>query len=425
MYAYTGKWWERIDTDNFIKELVKRTFRLLDVGIMYLASCDRIAKELLSTIKSSDEYLFKPSKRYIAFQNGVYDLKATDSSGRFKAFNPKYMTDLVLDFEYKREDDCKREFPDVCKRWDNFVFGENGVFRNPDVAKDIQMFCGALLLDRHEVKFEYMACIFGPGSNGKSVFVDAIMGVFGRQYCSTFTPAQLFKEGTNSSFCVSDLEGKIVNVVGDLDNKDFSGGSFKRLISGEPIMAREPYGRKNRPVEPPLMICCTNDMPEAKDDSHGHHRRILPFESTRKMWTEKDKDPNLTAKLTTIQSRQYIFNWIVKGHRRIMSSPDNNIPWSESTLKVQERFKDNANSMRKWWKDSYYDVPENTFDGEWKSLAELYEEYKAYCDVCFYDKRKRNELSAMLRSKGATEKRMRTGLHFLVGRKKIENENNE
>ena len=108
-----------------------------------------------------------------------------------------------------------------------------------------------------------------------------------------------------------------------------------------------------------------------------------------------------------------------------MSSPDNNIPWSESTLKVQERFKDNANSMRKWWKDSYYDVPENTFDGEWKSLAELYEEYKAYCDVCFYDKRKRNELSAMLRSKGATEKRMRTGLHFLVGRKKIENENNE
>ena len=414
LYAYNGMSWERIDTDNFMKELVKRTMRKLEIGLMYLSSCDRIAKELLSTIKSSDEYLFRPSKRYIAFKNGIFDLK----DGKLKTPSPKYLPTISLDFDYMSEDECNQSFRDVCKRWDNFIgHKDNGVFPVPAVAKDIQTFCGALLLDRHEVKFEYMACIFGPGSNGKSVFVDAIMGVFGREYCSTFTPAQLFKEGANSSFCVADLEGKIVNVVGDLDNKDFSGGSLKRYISGEPIMAREPYGKKNRPVEPPLMICCTNEMPEAKDDSYGHHRRLLPFESTKKMWTEKDKDANLTAKLTTTEARQYIFNWIYKGYRRIMNAKDNSIIWSDITVRAQERFRDNANSMRKWWTDSGYVIVGNKDEGKIVMLGELFREYCAYCEACYYEKRDRKHLAAMLRSKGVVEVPHRQGVAFLVGEK--------
>lgn len=420
VYAYNGKWWVKIDTDGFMKELVKRTFKELGVGVKYMASCERIARELLASIRSSDEYLYRPDRRYIAFQNGVFDLKAKDSAGRFKQHNPKWVTDLVLDIDYKSEKECNMQFRDTCKLWDDFVsHRERGVFPNPDIARDIQLFCGALLLDRHEVKFEYMACIFGPGSNGKSVFVDAVTGVFGREFCSTFTPAQLFKEGTNSSFCVSDLEGKIVNVVGDLDNRDFSGGSLKRYISGEAIMAREPYGRKNRPVEPPLMICCANEMPEAKDDSHGHHRRILPFESTRRMWTEKDKDANLTAKLTTPEARVYIFNWIYKGYRRIMSSENNNIPWSEATVNAQERFKDNANSMRRWWKDSEWDIPESNKKGFWKPLGELYKEYKAYCEANHYTVRKNLELSAMLRSKGIKDSRRGVGMCFFIARKEF------
>lgn len=414
LYAFNGVAWERIDTDNFMKELVKRVMRRLEVGLMYLACCDRIAKELLSTIKSSDEYLFKPSRRYIAFRNGVFDLK----DGKLKAPSPRYLSTIALDFDYKSETECRQEFYPVCTRWENFIgHKDNGVFPIPAIARDIQTFCGALLLDRHEIKFEYMAVIFGPGSNGKSVFVDAIMGVFGREYCSTFTPAQLFKEGANSSFCVADLEGKIVNVVGDLDNKDFSGGSLKRYISGEPIMAREPYGKKNRPVEPPLMICCTNEMPEAKDDSYGHHRRLLPFESTKKMWTEKDKDANLTAKLTTIESRQYIFNWIYKGYRRILNAKDNSVIWSDITVKAQERFRDNANSMRKWWNDSGYVIVSNEEDGEVVMLTQLFREYCEYCEECFYEKRDRKHLAAMLRSKGVLEKNHRRGVAFIIGKK--------
>ena len=104
LYAYNGMSWERIDTDNFMKELVKRTMRKLEIGLMYLSSCDRIAKELLSTIKSSDEYLFRPSKRYIAFKNGIFDLK----DGKLKTPSPKYLPTISLDFDYMSEDECNQ-----------------------------------------------------------------------------------------------------------------------------------------------------------------------------------------------------------------------------------------------------------------------------------------------------------------------------
>lgn len=413
IYIYNGRYTERIDNPKaFMKELIRQIFLELEIGLSYMGCTEKISSELLSTLSVSSEFLFRPSSRYIAFDNGIFDLK----TGELKPPNPRFLTNIVLDFDYKSESECNQLFRPVCKRWDDFVAG---VFENASVRKDVQTFCGALMLDRHDIKFEYLAVIYGPGANGKSVFVDAITAVFGSEYYATFTPEQLFKQGANSGFCVADLEGKLVNVVGDLDNKDFSGGSLKKYVSGEKIMAREVYGRKNRPVEPPLMICCTNEMPESRDDSEGHHRRILPFESTRKMWTEKERDVRLTAKLTTTEARQYIFNWIYKGHRRLVNAKDNDALWSEITERAKQRFEDNANSMRRWWKDSEWEVAEKGEEGAfWKPLKDLYEEYKSYNERCGYDKQRRDyEVSRMIVSKGGIKDRKEGGMAFLVKRK--------
>lgn len=415
IYSYNGKYYEKIGNSDFLQELVKRTFRILDIGLFYMqGTAKKVALELQSTIKSSDEFLYSPNRRYIVFNNGVFDLK----DGKIKGHDPRYVTDIVLDFDYVGEKECYMKFYETCRLWDRFLGDRNtGVFPNKDVASDFQSFCGAFLMDRDMFKFEYMACIHGPGSNGKSVLVDAVSGVFGEKYYSTFTPSQLFKEGTNSSFCVSDLEGKLLNIVGDLDKSDFSGGTFKRFISGEKIRAREPYGKSFRFVKPPLMVCCANEFPETNDDSEGHHRRLLPFESTHKMWTEKDKDPMLTAKLTTPEARAYIFNWIYKGYKRILNN-DGRLPLSEFTLKAQERLKANANSMRRWWKESEWELPEK--EGFWKPLKELFEEYVEYCEKNYYTQRKRHELSAMLRSKGLKDSRRAVGVCFFIRRKNKE-----
>lgn len=417
LYAYSGRWWEKIDTSAFMKELVKRIFRTLEVGIRYMPFAEKISRELLSTIKSSDEYLFTPYRRYIAFRNGVFDLK----DGKMKEPSSKYVTDLVLDFDYRSREECRLLTPKTCILWDGFICGENGVFTDRDISEDFQSFCGMFLIDRKYCKFEYLACIHGPGANGKSVLVDAVSEVFGENYYATFTMSQLFKEGTNSSFCISDLEGKLLNVIGDLEKRDFSGGSFKNFMSGQKVMAREPYGKKNRPVKPPMMICCTNEMPESRDDSEGHHRRMLPFQSTAKMWTEKDKDPNLTAKLTTDDARAYIFDWIYEGYVRVRNN-GGKLPLSETSMKAQKSFKARANSMRRWWEASVWDIPPVGGNGFWKPLQELYSEYKAYCSDNCCDQMYDYELSRMIASNGAKKAKHGVGVVFYLCRKEIENE---
>ena len=420
LYAYNGRWWESIDFDGFMKELVKRVFKSLEVGVRYLPSCDRIARELQSSVKSSSEYLFCPDRRYVVFANCVFDLK----DGTLKNHDPRYVTDLVLDIDYMRDKECDMKHPEVRKRWERFICGPDGVFTIPEVARDFQVYCGAFLMDREVFKFEYMACVHGPGSNGKSVLVDAVSGVFGEDYYSTFTPSQLFREGTNSTFCISDLQGKLINIVGDLDNSDFSGGAFKQFISGAKIRARDPYGRSFRFVKPPLMICCANEFPEAADDSDGHHRRLLPFESTHRMWTERDKDPNLTAKLTTPESRAFIFNWMYRGYRRVVDN-GGRLPLSDYTLEAQARLKANANSMRRWFTDSEWCVPDSGDPGILKTWKSLWDEYVAYCDANYYNKRNKHEFTKMLKSLLGDPVRRGNGMNYCVGRKKPEYEGSE
>ena len=89
LYAYNGAYFEQIGVraDKFIAELVKRTMRELQIGSMYVQNCpEKIARAVVSTLTSSDEYLYAPDKRYIAFQNGVFDV----DNGKLKSFSIKY-----------------------------------------------------------------------------------------------------------------------------------------------------------------------------------------------------------------------------------------------------------------------------------------------------------------------------------------------
>lgn len=386
VFVYNGKTYENVgDGITFFRELIKRTFLALNVGMIYVFEApSRIAKSVMHGLESSDEFLFKPSYRYIAFTNGVLDLE----KGELKGFNPNYIPKIVLDFPYvtarAHYKDCEDRYGfehNPCRRWDRFIADKfEGVLPNEQIRKAFQSWCGMLLADREQLKVEYMACLYGPGSNGKSVLADVIKSVFGDQYCSNFTPKQLFKEGSSSEFRMNELAGSLLNVVGDLDKADFSGGEYKRFISGERVKARGVHERNFRFIKPPLMLCCTNEFPDTADDSHGHHRRLLPIASTTRIWTEKDKDPYLTAKLTTEDARVYVFSWIYEGYKRVIAS-NGTIEITGDVLEAQEYLKNRSNSLRRWWNDaSDYCLPEEDSKFEWMRLKELHAEYVAYCE---------------------------------------------
>lgn len=423
LYAYNGKCYEQVDVkaEKFVAELVKRTMRLLEIGPMYVQSCpDKVARMVVGTLTSSDEYLYVPDRRYVAFNNCVFDLR----EGRTKGFALRYRPYLSIDVDYMAPDEAYRAGAseqgvggNPCRLWDAKI---KEIIPNDDARDAFQQFCGSLLIDRDEVKIEYICYLIGPGSNGKSVAASAIAGVFGDRYFSRFSLRQLFKD-SDARVNIAALEGKICNLIGDLEARDISGGGdFKRAVSGEWFQGRKNYKDPIMVRFPPL-LCCANEMPQTSDDTWGHHRRQLPIYSTTRQWNEDDKDPMLTQKLTVPLARTYIFSWIYEGYRKIMRN-GGNIRLGKDVTDAQTRLMGRSSSGRCWWGDKGYvrAVPAQRADPRWMRLADLYADYKKYAAECGYERQmKQTEIVAMLRNMGFRDKetirKMAHGKEYCVG----------
>lgn len=382
VYFFNGRYYSEVSKPrNFIQTLIELSLERLEVGFGYHSKVSEpIAKKVLDRLENTSRYVFRPTKRYVVFTNGVFDVK----EGALRGFSPKYETEIVLDIPYvspkQHYVDCEKKYghsDNPCRLWETFI---KQAMPNEQVRLAWQCFCGAMLLDRDKYKIEYMAVIYGPGANGKSVLVDAVKNVFGSKYITGFTPSELVGTGLQHQFNRTAVSRKLMNCTGDLDKADFSGGNFKRIVSNDADMqGRAPHSKEFIKVEFPLMVCCTNVFPDTSDDSEGYHRRLLPLASTTKVWTASERDPMLTHKLSTEDARIYIFSWIFEGCRRVMRE-NGVIPIGEDVMTAIKAVKANSNSMRRWWKDySPYRLAEEGESGDWVPARELRLSYEHYC----------------------------------------------
>lgn len=402
VYVYNGKYYEKVTTKTFLQELIKETLRKLEVDVVYQEfSPKKIAEECMCGIENREDCRFIPDRRYIVFANGVLDLK----TGKLNEFGVEYRTDIILDIDYD---------PSATHHLWDMKIAE--IIPNRQMLDAFQMFCGSLLVNRKEIKIEYICYLVGPGSNGKSVIAGAVAAVFGEEYFAKFDPEKLLKSN-DSMFNIAYLDGKIANFTDDLGKSDISGGAFKRFVSGEEFQARHPYGHKIFKVYAPPLLCCTNDIPNTTDDSWGHHRRQLPIYSTSKQWSEKDKDARLGSKLSTSEARKAIFNWIYAGYKKILAN-DGNIPLGEEVIEAQIALRDDSNSARRWLRDmQYVKISEEDAKADnWKYLTEWHALYKDYCrDYGEANVQIAKSLAKLFREKGFLCKRSNKGFMFCLG----------
>lgn len=402
LYVYNGHYYEQITTKTFLQEVIKRTLERMRVGLVYQKISNKfISNECFSGMENSENGQFKPDRRYIVFNNGVFDVK----EGKLKEFDKKYKTDLVLDIDY--------DGSAISSLWESKLVE---IIPNSEMREAFQQFCGTLLINRAELKFEYICYLVGPGSNGKSVVASAVAAVFGEKYFGKFAPSQLLKS-SDAMFNLASLEGMIANFTDDLDQDDISGGMFKRFVSGDTFQARHPFGRVVFKVAAPLMLCCANNMPSTTDDSWGHHRRQLPIYSSTRVWGEKDKDPYLAAKLSSPEARTAIFNWIYAGYRMIMAN-GGNIKLGQTVVEAQLNLRDDSNSARRWIRDCGLVKIEHPKDNDpnWQSLAEWHRRYTEYCKENG-DRNPQNSksLSRLFKEKEYVGKKTNKGMAYCIG----------
>lgn len=418
LYAYNGLYYEPISRGEvFLMELIKRVFRRLGVGDWYNDEVPsrQIARSCMSTITSSSEYLYLPNKRYIAFLNGIFDLK----DGKLKEARIEYRPYIMLDFAYRGKEDIYRECAqryglggNPCRLWDEKI---QQILPNADVRSAFQQWCGSLLIDREEYKQESVVYLIGPGANGKSVLANVIVNLFGERYFSRFTLRQLFKDDYRNNR--ANLRGKIANFIDDLDERRIGGEDFKSVASGALLEARPLYEKKTIKVSAPPILCCTNSMPESSDDSYGHHRRQLPLYTTAHRFVGAERDPRLTYKLSTEEARCYIFSWVYEGYRRVINN-NGEIKLGETVIQAQADLEGRSNSMRRWWGDNGYEAIKEYDRDSWRTIAELYQEYEAYCEAEGSIKFQRSEFSAMLAAKGCAKQKLAVGYGYCLTKPK-------
>lgn len=401
LYVYNGRWYERVTTETFLSEVVKGVLTRIGINKVYSKFSNKfIAKECLSGMENRRQGRFVPDRRYIVFSNGVFDVK----EGVLLPFGRDKRTDIVLDIAY----DGSAE----SRLWNDKL---TEIIPNAQMREAFQMFCGSLLVNRDEIRIEYVCFLIGPGSNGKSVVANAIQSTFGEQYFTTFDPEQLLNDA-NRMFNLSNLDGALANFTDDLQQGNISSSGFKSFASGQYFQARHPYGRKIFKVKAPPLLCCTNSLPPTTDDSWGYHRRILPIYSTNRIWGEHDRDPMLKHKLESDDVRMAIFNWIYEGYRMIIKN-GGNIRLGDDVVAAQEGARADSNSVRRWLRDRGLVRIEVRPDGHvcWRPLRDWYDDYRRTCIENGDKPQTSRSVCKIFREQCFIEARRRDGIWFCIG----------
>ncbi len=191
------------------------------------------------------------------------------------------------------------------------------------------------------LKLEKVLFLYGAGLNGKSVLVDIIEALLGKENISHESLSDMC--GENGSNCRANLVGKILNTCSDVSAKAFQGDVFKRLASGEPISFKILYKDVNTSTDYAKQLFCLNELPRTSDISNGYFRRFLiaPFP----IQIPKEKiNPKLAS---TIISSELpgIMNWVLQGRERLLKQ--NAFTESEAMTKALENYKTQYSSAKK------------------------------------------------------------------------------
>lgn len=403
LYVYTGKYYERAD-DVQLSSIIKKVMEKLGIGIVYCKNSHKmIATECLHELMSEDRHKFEPDRRYIVFDNGVLDTV----TGKFMEHDVRFKTDVVLHMDYKS--DARSAL------WDRLI---SETIPDSGMRTAFQEFCGGFLADRNEYKIEYLCLMVGTGRNGKSVVCEAITGIFGDDLVSSYSPEDLFKS-QQSEYRLADINGKLANYADDVSNRDFSGGDFKRFISGAKFQGRHIYGRPFTVTKIPLMLCCVNEIPPTTDDTQGHFRRLLPIVCPNQI-ADKDVDVKLPQKLAAPEVKMAIFNWILEGYRILVES-DGKIDISDSIKELKEGIKDDSNSARRWVREmGFVKVePSGGTDPRWQSMKQLMQEYITYCKDFSETPRTAKTVSKIFKEMGFAAEKRRDTTWYCVGYREV------
>jgi putative DNA primase/helicase len=269
----------RIDARHY---LLRREFLLQFEGIAYLPAPEQ-----------------NPGTTLINLLNGTFEI--SDSK---QILRPPSASDFItyqLLFPYNPEATAPLFFEYL-----------NKVQPDKETQAVLQEYLGYVFISPQTLKLEKMLLLYGGGANGKSVFIDIITALLGRENVSSYSLQTLTEP---HGYTRAELATKLLNCASEISSK-MENNVFKQLASGEPVEARHIYSRPFIMEHYAKLAFSTNELPKEVEQTAGYYRRwlIVPFDVTI---PEHEQDKQLAKKIIA-KELSGVFNWVLEGLKRLL-----------------------------------------------------------------------------------------------------------
>ena len=246
-----------------------------------------------------------------------------------------------------------------------------------------------------KLNLEKCLILTGSGQNGKSVFFNIISALIGKENILNFSLGQFTHEYNRA---------KLTNVLLNYSSEkgtELNPDIFKALVSGEPLQAREPYGKSFTLSNKVRFIINANELPKETEQTEAYFRRflIVPFDVKI---SEEDKDIHLADKIIKNELTG-VFNWLLTGLNRLIEQDKfTDCPKANSAL---SEFRKQSDSVALFIEDKNY-IPSINIK---ESVADLYNKYKFFCSEDGYKPCGKNKFSNRLVNKRFEKARLNDG----------------
>lgn len=246
---------------------------------------EAVARIQRLTMHSTSE--FNAQDRMLCLRNGVYDL----NTKTLLPHSYKYLFLNRLNVIYNKDATC----PLINKFLSEIV--DEG---KKEMLYEILGFC---LFPTY--KIQKAIILYGIGANGKSVYLEVIRRLLGRENVSSEPLQKLTKD----KFSAHELYGKLANIYADLSSQEIADAStFKILTSGlESLDAEQKFKNPFQFINRAKLLFSCNRIPPTKENSDAFFRRwiiiIFPFKF---IGIQADKD--LISKLCIDEEISGLFN---------------------------------------------------------------------------------------------------------------------
>ena len=288
---------------------------------------------------------------YIAFANGIYDLK----TGSLMPFSPEFVITNKIPWEY--DPTVWSEFADKTLR--RLACDDQGIY---DLLEEV---IGYLFYRRNELRKSFI--LLGDKANGKSTYLDMLKTLLGDGNTSALDLSEL-----GERFKTAELFGKLANIGDDIGDEFIANPAvFKKLVSGDRVNAerkgQDPFDFSSYAK----LLFSANSMPRIRDKTGAVLDRIVlvPFKAQFSK-DDPDFDPYIKYKLRSPEVMSHLINIGLKGLERVLANRSFTTP--EAVEVELEAYAVVNNPVL----DFFHETPVDEVVNE--STASVYDDYVSY-----------------------------------------------